>query len=1063
MSNDELAAALLQAKTEQDDGRGQTLKTLDDEAVHQYQLSEAAWWDSYIKVGDMFFRPCWQGYGSDLRELDLSDKDMTGLDLRGARLQGANLAGTILAGCDCREASFGNAVLSEGHKDPTVPGLEWEINDNIVQHWGPGAGTEIKNEALAAALKEFCADKKGKGSTKFFTKDEIVGFQVAELRVNSYIIMGKKFCEDSKKVIDFACQPAAQEITSAWSEWEKGKNGSKATRVAQMTGALVSGSDFEGASMSGVNMLLVNGRYANLQKTLQHAANFRHATLPNADFRGAMLPKADFRDSTLPNARFEGATLPNAIFWRATLPNAYFQLATLPNAHFGDSTLTNANFSGATLPNAIFWRATLPNAYFQRATLPNADFRESTVDETNFSSVHLEEADFTEAKMRNVILNEAFLNGAKMTKVDLTDAQVQNADFSPETGTAKYKNVDLEGSNLTGADFSNSNVEGVDADGATVVGTIWDGARNLKPQNSMTMGISKNSGTACTFAPFKLPARKVKTETLFKHTTAIFESMIGGDGDDSDSGGSGGDSDDNPGEESEDEDEDDEEEKTGLLSKIADGVQDVVSQLGKITTEVHPFYTKKSKELKAGALAADKVVQEVESIKGRARTLDTQSAVAQVLHKALADLAGDVFDQMCKNVQSFIDKAPEGESGNDVEAGTGIDALKNDFCQLVMSKVKDKVEEATKQIKSRTSKVSGPTKAVHVLIGSLCTKVAPRIAKTIVRTPEQTPNLELISAEIEESLATFEKILFEDGIGGMANGIIADQIQKKLGKFAAGISQKMALISKYEKAVTSRTTEDLSAERMAKLSSKISSRAIADVMNQSTKYELPTGYMKQVRMIHLAFERSTAKLMRDAKEIEYVLEKLKALEAGGFAKETWKDSLASWIAFFDLYKQVNVQCALAVFECMAADPAVVEAVGAAKPFIELDGELPAAIMVKLTKGPADHIRKNAYKYAKLLARDLSMITRIQETQARIIALIGAAITAALVSVGNFIARLGFKAYEEGKEVSVMTVIIVLSSVVGCLFLIWALSRSWSAYRSMTTRGGAYSRVRQTTG
>ena len=104
---------------------------------------------------------------------------------------------------------------------------------------------------------------------------------------------------------------------------------------------------------------------------------------------------------------------------------------------------------------------------------------------------------------------------------------------------------------------------------------------------------------------------------------------------------------------------------------------------------------------------------------------------------------------MCKNVQSFIDKAPEGESGNDVEAGTGIDALQNDFCQLVMSKVKDKVEEATKQIKSRTSKVSGLAKAVHAHIRSLCTKVAPRIARIIVRTPEQTPNLELISAKIE--------------------------------------------------------------------------------------------------------------------------------------------------------------------------------------------------------------------------------------------------------------------------------------------------------------------------
>ena len=162
--------------------------------------------------------------------------------------------------------------------------------------------------------------------------------------------------------------------------------------------------------------------------------------------------------------------------------------------------------------------------------------------------------------------------------------------------------------------------------------------------------------------------------------------------------------------------------------------------------------------------------------------------------------------------------------------------------------------------------------------------------------------------------------------------------------------------------------------------------------------------------------------------------------------------MASWIAFFGLYKEVNVQCALVVFECIAADPLVAQAVGAAAPFIELDGDLPAAIMVKLTKGPAEHIRKNAYKYTKLLARDLNMITKIKETQARIIALIGAAITAALVSVGNFTARLGFKAYEEGKEIPIKTVIIVLSSVVGSVLLIWALFRSWSAYRSTKQLG-----------
>ena len=147
---------------------------------------------------------------------------------------------------------------------------------------------------------------------------------------------------------------------------------------------------------------------------------------------------------------------------------------------------------------------------------------------------------------------------------------------------------------------------------------------------------------------------------------------------------------------------------------------------------------------------------------------------------------------------------------------------------------------------------------------------------------------------------------------------------------------------------------------------------------------------------------------------------------------------------------MNVQCALAVIECIVADFAVAEAIGAAAPFIELDGELPASIMVKLNKGPADHIRKQAYTYTKLLARNSNMITKIQETQARMITLIGAAITAALVSVGNFASRLGFKAYEEGKGVSIMTVIIVLSSVVGSVLLIWALIRSWSAYKAMAT-------------
>ena len=541
----------------------------------------------------------------------------------------------------------------------------------------------------------------------------------------------------------------------------------------------------------------------------------------------------------------------------------------------------------------------------------------------------------------------------------------------------------------------------------------------------------------------------------------------------------------------ESEDEDAKKEKTGLLSKIADGARYVVAQLDQIKFEVHAFYTEESKKLKEGAFAPNKVLHEVKRIKDRVRTLDTESAVAQVLRRELTGMGGKVFDQVCKNVKCFIDKAPGGESGNDVEAATGSDAVPNEMCKLVMSKVQDRVKETTAQIKIRTGKeVSGLAKALYVSIESLSTKVAPRMAKIVDRaevkkhaaaaiTPTSAADAHLqdeVQRQVKKLLASFEKRLqkiLADGIGGMMQDIIAEQVQLKLQmkpfSYAAGISQKLALISQYEKAVASQSrTKDLSdqvRQRMEKFSraSKLSSRVIADVVNQATKYDLPKGYFKRVKMILLASERSYVELMRDAKEIEYVLEQVKALQAGGFTKETWKDSLASWIAFFGLYKQINVQCALAVIECIGADTAVAEAIGAAAPFIGLEGQLPALIMVKLNKGPADHIRKQAYKYITRLERDLSMITKIKDIQARIIALIGAAITAALVSVGNFIARIGFKAYEEGKEVSVMTVIIVVSSVVGCLLLIWALSRSWSTYRSMARGGGAYSRVHQSSG
>ena len=107
-------------------------------------------------------------------------------------------------------------------------------------------------------------------------------------------------------------------------------------------------------------------------------------------------------------------------------------------------------------------------------------------------------------------------------------------------------------------------------------------------------------------------------------------------------------------------------------------------------------------------------------------------------------------------------------------------------------------------------------------------------------------------------------------------------------------------------------------------------------------------------------------------------------------------------------------------------------------------------MASLSKGPADHIRKNLYKYVTRLEKDLTMINKIQSTQTQVIGLIGAAITAALISVGNFIAGISKTMYEKGEEIPVMTAIIVLCSVVGFFCLIKALMWSCNRYKK---RGG----------
>ena len=226
--------------------------------------------------------------------------------------------------------------------------------------------------------------------------------------------------------------------------------------------------------------------------------------------------------------------------------------------------------------------------------------------------------------------------------------------------------------------------------------------------------------------------------------------------------------------------------------------------------------------------------------------------------------------------------------------------------------------------------------------------------------------------------------------------------------FVKDASQKLTLLGLYEVKLASKIADlgEEAKKKWAKLLSgnKLRSAVLSTVLNQGSKYAAGTGYMKQLKMLQASIERSSAELIKDGKELQYLIDEFKKLQEMGYTKETWKDSLSSLLAFLKLYQQIHVECGLAVLECICADPLVKQAIGATTCMIEINGDLPSSLLILLNKGPGNHIRDNAYKYIKRMEKDLSMIQRIQANQDRIIALIGLAITSAFIGVSNVAAN-----------------------------------------------------------
>ena len=116
----------------------------------------------------------------------------------------------------------------------------------------------------------------------------------------------------------------------------------------------------------------------------------------------------------------------------------------------------------------------------------------------------------------------------------------------------------------------------------------------------------------------------------------------------------------------------------------------------------------------------------------------------------------------------------------------------------------------------------------------------------------------------------------------------------------------------------------------------------------------------------------------------------------------------------ELRGQLRVQCGQAVLECMATDEKVLEALGAAKALMHIEGDAPpAALVTIIAQGPGAHIRKHGYRYTRRLDKELVLIRRVKELQIRAVTGLGTLLVATSIAIGNYLARVMYDGVTNG--------------------------------------------------
>ncbi len=140
---------------------------------------------------------------------------------------------------------------------------------------------------------------------------------------------------------------------------------------AELSGAIVSQSTFNGADFSRANMNLAIFKDADLSGANFTKANLQNAAFYGAKFMGTNLVGANLSNAKLVYAKLKGAWLRDANLSRADLKFAEIQQVDLTRANLTGADLSNADLSYTNLRSAILTDAKLEGTILTGATMPD--------------------------------------------------------------------------------------------------------------------------------------------------------------------------------------------------------------------------------------------------------------------------------------------------------------------------------------------------------------------------------------------------------------------------------------------------------------------------------------------------------------------------------------------------------------------------------------------------------------------------------------------------------------------------------------------------------------------